>query len=274
MKKVLGAMSSRVRVAAGVAAAIIAVAVGVLVVRAEPVPRTFAYQGVLTDDAGNPITGAHAITIRVFADATTTTALCTEVESVTVTNGLFRMTIGDGGCTVDPSWFTRTAPVFLEVTVDTATLSPRTPLLPVASAYQAEHAETAGRMIVRSGGRQISVGGIYCGGTAGMSGSFGGHAGAKTLCEAACGDPAAHMCTTEEVIRSTQLGLAPSGWIAAGGNWPNQFGSCTSACYHNDCYGWTSSASTNAGSVWAFQSGGWQLLSLSCSLTYGVACCL
>jgi hypothetical protein len=258
-------MSSRVRLAAGVGAAIVAVVVGVLVVRAEPVPRTFAYQGVLTDDAGSPITGAHAITIRVFADATTATALCTEVESVTVTNGLFRMTIGDGGCTVDPTWFTWTAPVYLEVTVDTATLSPRTPLLPVASAYQAEHAETAGRMIVRSGGRQISVGGIYCGYTAGMTASLGGYAGAKALCQTVCGDPAAHMCTGDEVERSAQLGGVGFGWFSAG------VATAVSgvSALADDCQGWTSSAATSYGHVFMDRP-----YAVPCSMTYGVACCL
>ena len=160
MKKLFRGMSWRVRLGIVFALLAVAVVVGVLVVQADPVPRTFAYQGVLTDDAGNPITGDHSITIRVYADATTATPLCTEVEVATVTNGLFRMNVGDGGCTVDPTWFTRTTPVYLEVTVDTATLTPRTPLLPVASAYQAQHAETAGGMVVTHGVRWISVEGV------------------------------------------------------------------------------------------------------------------
>lgn len=272
MKKVLHAMSWRVRLLAVIAVAAIAVVVGVLVVQAEPVPRTFAYQGVLTDDAGNPITGSHAITIRVYADDATGTALCTEAETVTVTNGLFRMVVGDGGCTVDPSWFTRATPVFLGITVDTATLTPRTPLLPVASAYQAEHAETAGGMIVTSGGRSISVGGVYCGATAAMSGSLGGYTGAKALCETACGDSAAHMCSTEEIVRSAQLMIGIGGaWFAAGSS-PIFVGgaSCTTTCSLNDCQGWTTSNTWSAGSTWSSTAANY----MACNTSQPVACCL
>ncbi|MBI5487107.1 MAG: hypothetical protein HY905_07220 [Deltaproteobacteria bacterium] len=248
MKKVLQSLSWRVRL--GIVAALLAaaVAIGVLVVQAEPVPRTFAYQGVLTDDAGSPITGPHAITMRVFADATTTSALCAESETVTVTGGLFRMTVGDGGCAVDPSWFTRSAPVFLELTVGTTTLAPRTPLLPVASAYQAEHAETAGRVTRTRGTKTISVGGVYCGATAATSGSVGGYSGAKALCETACADPVAHMCSTEEVTRSAALGVAfGAGWYVGGER--GYAGLCARSetgwsYYHfasTDCDGWTSS---------------------------------
>jgi hypothetical protein len=269
MKTILNSMSRRVRLFVVVAFGAVTLIVGVLVVQAEPVPRTFAYQGVLTDDAGNPITGAHVVTIGVFADASATTALCAETESVTVTNGLFRMTVGDGGCTVDPTWFTLTAPAYLEVQVDTVTLSPRTPLLPVASAYQAEHAETAGRMIVRSGLQSISVGGIYCGATAAMTGSLGGYAGAKALCETVCGDPAAHMCAGEEIVRSAQLLGGFSGvamfWFSAGVD-AAVVGSPYGA---NDCLGWTSAAASSVGYVFRdrpYVSG--------CGVSYGVACCL
>jgi hypothetical protein len=236
MSRMIRSLSTRWRIGLVLAAVATASLVGVLLVRAEPVPRTFAYQGVLTDDAGNPISGDHSITIRVYADASTATALCSETEVATVTNGLFRVVVGDGGCAVDPTWFTQTAPPYLGITVDTTTLSPRVPLFPVASAYQAEHAESADRLIVRYGTEEISVGGIYCGSTAtATTGIAGGYPAVKALCETACSDAAAHVCSGEEVGRSLQLGMTLprqewfsttvgsggnadcSGWRAAGG---------------------------------------------------------
>ena len=207
MREVMRSISSRWRLAVVVAVTLTALVAGVLLVRAEPVPRTFTYQGVLTDAGGTPISGDHTITVRVYADDTTGTPLCTEIEVATLVNGLFRVTVGDGGCTVDAGWFALTAPVYLGITVDTTLLSPRVPLFPVASAYQAEHAESAERLVVHYGGEEISVGGIYCGSSIAMTGNAGGYAGVKALCETACGDPAAHVCSIEEVGRSVQLGI-------------------------------------------------------------------
>jgi hypothetical protein len=234
MSRMIHSLSTRWRVGLVLAALATASIVGVLLVRAEPVPRTFAYQGVLTDDAGNPITGDHSITIRVHADASTATALCAETDVVTVTNGLFRVVVGDGGCTVDPAWFTLTAPPYLGITVDTTTLSPRVPLFPVASAYQAEHAENAERAVTRYGSHVISAGGAYCGSTAAVTGSVGGYPGAKALCEGACGDPAAHMCTLEEVFRSLQLGIL----VPVGERYIGE--------YH-DCGGWWTTSGNTLG---------------------------
>jgi hypothetical protein len=237
MSRMIRSLSTRWRIGLVLAAVATASLVGVLLVRAEPVPRTFAYQGVLTDDAGNPITGDHSITIRVYADASTATALCSETEVATVTNGLFRVVVGDGGCAVDPTWFTQTAPPYLGITVDTTTLSPRVPLFPVASAYQAEHAESADRLVVRYGTEEISVGGTYCSPTAPMTGSLGGYQAGKALCETACGDPAAHLCSSEEVTRSLQLGVAvPNGRYLAG------IATIGAGATHGDCYGLYSSA--------------------------------
>jgi hypothetical protein len=234
MKTVLRSLPLRWRIAVVVAVAAVALVVGVLIVQAEPVPRTFAYQGVLTDAAGIPLTGDHSITMRVYVDGSTATPLCTEVEVVTVTNGLFRMVVGDGGCSVDPAWFALTAPVYLGITVDTTTLTPRVPLFPVASAYQAEHAESADRLIVRHGSEVISVGGMYCGSSLAVTGSAGGYVGAKTLCETACGDPAAHLCSAEEVVRSLQVGIdVPTAERYAAGI---QYSSGASSSY--ECFGW------------------------------------
>lgn len=234
MRTIHSFLSVRWRLAATVGLLATALVVGAMLVRAEPVPRTFAYQGVLTDAVGNPVNGPRSITVRVYADDTTPTALCTESEAVTVTNGLFRVVIGDAGCTVDPSWFTRTTPVHLGITVDAETLSPRLPLYPVASAYQAEHAESARRLVVRYGAEEISVGGIYCGSTIPTTADAGGYPGVKALCEAVCGDPAAHLCSAEEVGRSLQLGMS-----LPRDEWYSSVVGSSSA---NDCQGWRSNA--------------------------------
>ena len=56
-----------------------------------------------------------------------------------------------------------------------------------------------------------ALGAKYCGQTSAVSGTaFGGHAGAKALCQAVstCG-ASAHLCTGEELTRSASLGVLP-----------------------------------------------------------------
>jgi hypothetical protein len=239
MKTVLRSLPLRWRIAVVVAVAAVALVVGVLIVQAEPVPRTFAYQGVLTDAAGIPLTGDHSITMRVYVDGSTATPLCTEVEVVTVTNGLFRMVVGDGGCSV----------------------------------YQAEHAESADRLIVRHGSEVISVGGMYCGSSLAVTGSAGGYVGAKTLCETACGDPAAHLCSAEEVVRSLQVGIdVPTAERYAAGI---QYSSGASSSY--ECFGWrdgTVSALVAPSITYHTGYGGLGPSTTDCGTTRPFLCCL
>jgi hypothetical protein len=46
-------------------------------------------QGRLTDSSGNPLTGDHSLTLRLYDVATGGTALCTTAQVVSVSNGLF-----------------------------------------------------------------------------------------------------------------------------------------------------------------------------------------
>ncbi|MGH7326899.1 MAG: hypothetical protein ACREJX_00985, partial [Polyangiaceae bacterium] len=62
---------------------------------------------------------------------------------------------------------------------------------------------------------------LYCGATATETGAFvsgtkTGYAAAKAQCETVPGCSAgAHMCTTDEILRTVQLGtITPGGWIA------------------------------------------------------------
>jgi hypothetical protein len=102
--------------------------------------------------------------------------------------------------------------------------------------------------------RKYSNGAVFCGATLGatvgdMSG-FGatkGYGGAKTACEITCaGSPTAHLCTSDEVLRSVTLGMAvKSGWYAAAStsaNWGNY--------YFSDCDGFMSTAANVYGPSW------------------------
>jgi hypothetical protein len=55
----------------------------------------------------------------------------------------------------------------------------------------------------------------YCGSTAATTGQLGGLRGAKSMCEAACGTPGAHMCTIAEVQRSWTTGsdVPEDAWV-------------------------------------------------------------
>jgi hypothetical protein len=105
--------------------------------------------------------------------------------------------------------------------------------------------------VVTNGSSKYSVGATaYCGtGPTNTTGAISyngktGYAGAKAMCEAssACGNSAtAHMCTSDELVRSAQLGMTPVGWYSSGYDVTNVAG------YHeNDCGGWTSNGSYEA----------------------------
>jgi hypothetical protein len=76
------------------------------------------------------------------------------------------------------------------------------------------------------------------------TGNLGGYAGAKQLCETTCSSTTAHMCTSEELVRTSQLGVTiptptgvvPGSWYSAG---IRQVASGNPV----DCAGWTNDAS-------------------------------
>jgi hypothetical protein len=56
-------------------------------------------QGRLTDDGGNPLTGIHSVTARIYDASSGGTMLCSDTDSVSVDNGLFTMYLdGADGC--------------------------------------------------------------------------------------------------------------------------------------------------------------------------------
>jgi hypothetical protein len=111
----------------------------------------------------------------------------------------------------------------------------------------------------------MSTNAVYCGTTASTTGAFSttiipgfgnvsGYRSGKALCELACGSPAAHMCSNEELGRSAQMGALPQ--VAAGywfaGMAYSQYNSSNSI----DCDGWTSGAPTLLGAFVVADFGG------------------
>jgi hypothetical protein len=120
--------------------------------------------------------------------------------------------------------------------------------------------------------------GTYCGvsssattGAISTAGTTDGYQAAKALCETTCNTPAAHMCSSEEWIRSRQLGVWPSGfgggvpWISGGLAFAT-----AGAGQVNDCAGWTTAAATVSGPVGNLAAP----LTQTCDTSRPVACCL
>ncbi|MBP7282482.1 MAG: hypothetical protein KBA66_12955 [Leptospiraceae bacterium] len=129
----------------------------------------------------------------------------------------------------------------------------------------------SGGNVVVNGRISSSVLGTFCGATAAsVTGNMGGFTGAKALCETACGNSNAHMCTAHETLISLQLGISfPVGvfWITSPTTSAN-----TDAL---DCNSWTSSsAPPNQGSAIENTSPPAQLFISFCNNPRKIACCL
>ena len=99
-------------------------------------------------------------------------------------------------------------------------------------------------------GMQYSVGATaYVGGTQGYMGAdIQGYTGAKRKCEAAFPSrPGVHMCTTEELARTAQVGIVVpnASWYAAA----TRVGRDANSGVTNDCFGWTDSSAGNYSAV-------------------------
>ncbi len=118
--------------------------------------------------------------------------------------------------------------------------------------------------VVNAGGHAPwSLGAGLCGQTAPTNGQItGGYAGAKSLCEAACSSPSAHMCTSEELVHTVQTGTVVGAVWYAGG---------VASGNASDCAGWTSSSSSLSGAYWAQPPT--QPETDICSNARNVACC-
>jgi hypothetical protein len=94
----------------------------------------------------------------------------------------------------------------------------------------------------------------------------GGYAGVKGLCETACTSTSAHMCTSDEIVRTVQVGVAaPAGWYSVG-LW--SYNGISNAV-DSDCTSWTSNSATANGYWWTSTFSTVQL----CSMSGPVLCC-
>ena len=115
---------------------------------------------------------------------------------------------------------------------------------------------------------------VYCGETAAVTGAFAsgtkvGFAAAKAQCETVPGcSRSAHMCTSEEVVRSSQMGYPTgNGWFSTGST-----NAATTTAPVNDCNGWRTGDNTVQGSLWTGTGSefvGW----IGCSTAEPILCC-
>jgi microcystin-dependent protein len=113
-----------------------------LVARPLVVPWHVNYQGYLTDDVGNPTNDTLSMTFRIYTDSTGGTQLWTESQSVVVEGGIFNVVLGSLA-PIPWNVFQAGESRWLELQVETQTLSPRTEVTSVAYAYRAVNADTA-----------------------------------------------------------------------------------------------------------------------------------
>lgn len=100
-------------------------------------PAILNYQGMLGDNNGDPLTGEYAMTFKLYALAHGGTALWEETQSVTVTNGLFNVYLGDV-VPLDETIFDGQN-LYLGVTVGTDDeMSPRLRMVSVPYAFGAQ----------------------------------------------------------------------------------------------------------------------------------------
>lgn len=104
------------------------------------VPRTIGYQGKLTETNGVPLTGDHAVTIRLYDAATEGVKLWEEQHALSLTaldNGVFSLVLG--AVTPFGQGISFNAPLWLTIEVDGGgEFSPRQPLSSVGYALNAD----------------------------------------------------------------------------------------------------------------------------------------
>lgn len=118
-------------------------------------PQTVAFSARLSDNLGNPVTGQHALAFRLFDAATGGTQAWTESYA----NAVFA---SDGTITTDLGSVTpltgvfNGATLFLEVTVDGTTLSPRMKVQSVPYALYAGTADRVGSLLATDIQRRVT----------------------------------------------------------------------------------------------------------------------
>ncbi len=98
------------------------------------VPPVINYQGQLLDASGNPANGNFAMVFAIFDVPTGGTALYTETQNVTVSNGVFNALIGSA-TPIPQTLFDGSTNRLLEITVNGTVLTPRRPFGSVPYAF-------------------------------------------------------------------------------------------------------------------------------------------
>ncbi|MCK4858346.1 MAG: hypothetical protein KAT58_10285 [candidate division Zixibacteria bacterium] len=107
---------------------------------AAAIPHMINYQGMLTDNLGNPLTGNYSIEFKIFNHPTAGTQLWGETHGgVVVTDGLFNVLLGSA----TPINLDFSGEYYLDITVGGEHLATRLPFTSVGYAYRAQRADTA-----------------------------------------------------------------------------------------------------------------------------------
>lgn len=124
-------------------------------------PQVISYQGTLTDDAGQPITGNVDLTFRLYDQPTDGTALWTEAHietnTVPVQDGLFHLSLGSLNPIPPTIW--ANAPLYLGIQIgNEAEMLPREAIGTVPFAMQSAVALTVPDRSIGSRHAQLSTG--------------------------------------------------------------------------------------------------------------------
>lgn len=107
------------------------------------IPRLINYQGMLTDDAGNPINGSYDLTFSIYRDTTGGSTFWTETHTdVSVQDGLFNAILGSSSPIPDSVFEWSVAYLGIKIGTEPE-LTPRIRFTSVAYAYRAQTAITA-----------------------------------------------------------------------------------------------------------------------------------
>jgi hypothetical protein len=107
---------------------------------AADVPKTINYQGMLTDNDGNPVTGSHNLAFRIWNHPTSGSPKWAESHyGVSIENGLFNVVLGkDSAIVLD-----FTEDYWMSISIDAETMPERIELSSVIYALRAETAKLA-----------------------------------------------------------------------------------------------------------------------------------
>jgi hypothetical protein len=106
------------------------------------VPGEIAYQGVLRDSSGKPLTGSYSMVFTIYDSAAAGTDLWHETQTVAVTNGLYNIQLGSVSPITPPVFSGVTRYLGIKVGTD-AEMAPRIPMITVPFAFRAAIADSA-----------------------------------------------------------------------------------------------------------------------------------